>query len=152
MDLWWYLIAKKLHLSANSDHLQVITILLKDCHIYAYIARLCWDLIIVTRYNQFIWWEVQCSMTGRMFSWLIFTSTLVFLHTKGITHLRITILSWSPFYQISNLIGGSIKLPSETLYDSLPVVIVDIRSGGSPAPFRHTLHYDKQRKFIVSLW
>ena len=37
--------------------------------------------------------------------------------------------------QISNLVGGSIKLPSETLYDPLPVVIVDTRFDGSPAPF-----------------
>ena len=39
----------------------------------------------------------------------------------------------------SNLIGGNIKLPSEMLYHPLPVVFVDIRFGGSPAPFRQTL-------------
>jgi len=55
MDLWWYLIAKKLHVSANSGHLQAITILLKQYHIYiAYIARWCRDLITVTRYSQTI--------------------------------------------------------------------------------------------------
>jgi hypothetical protein len=48
-------------------------------------------------------------------------------------------LTWSPFYRISNQIGGNIKLPSKTLYDPLPVVIVDIRFGGSPALFWHTL-------------
>ena len=30
---------EKLHDSVNSDHLQVITVLLKECHIYGYIAR-----------------------------------------------------------------------------------------------------------------
>ena len=48
-----------------------------------------------------------------------------------------------PFYQISNLIGGSLSLPSEMLYDPLPVVVVDIRFDGGPAPFQHTLQ--KQR-------
>jgi len=43
----------------------------------------------------------------------------------------------------SNPIGGSIKLPRETLHDPLPVVIVNIEFGGSPAPFRHTLQQDQ---------
>jgi len=37
------------------------------------------------------------------------------------------ILSWSPFYEISNLNGGSIKLPSETLHN----------------PFNHSIFRDK---------
>jgi len=47
-------------------------------------------------------------------------------------------------YQINNLIGGSIKLPSETLHDPLPVVFVEIRFGVGLAPFRHTLQYKYQ--------
>jgi len=41
-----------------AGHLQDITILLKECHIHAYIARWCWDIIIITPYSKFIWWEV----------------------------------------------------------------------------------------------
>jgi len=31
-------------------------------------------------------------------------------------------------------------LPRDTLYNPLPVVFVVRKFGGSPAPFRHTLH------------
>jgi len=42
-------------------------------------------------------------------------------------------------YQINDLIWWQRKLPSETVYDTLPVVFVYVTFGGSPAPFRQTL-------------
>jgi hypothetical protein len=54
-----------------------------------------------------------------------------------------------PFYQISNLIGGSLSLPSGMLYDPLPGVFVDIRFGGIAAPFRHTLHCHHQVQIAI---
>jgi len=53
--------------------------------------------------------------------------------------VRSFILFWGHFYHTSNLIGGSIKLPSETLHDTLPVLFVEIKFGGSPAQFQHAL-------------
>ena len=49
-------------------------------------------------------------------------------------------------YQTRDLIWWQRKLLNETSIQPLPVAFVDTKFGGSPAPFRQTLHYSVYKK------
>jgi len=51
---------------------------------------------------------------------------------------RLYYIDFDCFLSESNLIGGSTTTQRNAVH-LFPVVLVDIRFGGGPAPFRHTL-------------